>query len=466
MQNDSSNSHGSAPRRGFLRDLAAASIGVGAIAPGHASAAATEGAGGRGILRIDNPSFIDTSLDSRSVSFENPTGERGAGGKTGGGRKGAAARTLRSGDRVILADLKGPGTIRHFWLTLSSAPPEVFRSLTLDIFYEGMAEPSVSVPLLDFFGLPHGRRAEFYSTLACCNQGYGLNSYFPMPFRQGVRVEAAYSGGGMPVSLYYQIDFTKERSLPTELGYLHASFRRENPTQLRRDFVIAEGFRGPGRYVGTALGIHVLDEGIWYGEGEVKIYRDGDLEYPTYAGTGTEDYPGAGYGLVRHYGPYGGAPLIVAPADGDQMNENMSNRKNMDFVGLYRWHLLDPVIFQRELKVTIQQLGMAVFKPGMEREFEAFKSSHFTAAGHPWGMNPDYRNLMAAAMVERSDDVCATAFVYCMQPQSVPWVNPALAAKDVGRLAYEKTDSDEAEYLRIWAQKQRHDAGASPASPE
>jgi hypothetical protein len=276
-----------------------------------------------------------------------------------------------------------------------------------------------------------------------------------MPFRKSIRMELAYIGSSMPVSLYYQVDYTRERELPEEVGYLHASFRRENPTQLRRDFVIARDFTGPGRYVGAAIGFRLLDDGPWFGEGEVKIYRDGDTDYPTYAGTGTEDYPGAGYGLVRHHGPYGGAPLIVAPADGPQMNENLSNQKNMNFVGIYRWHLLDPVIFQREIKVTIQQLGVVTFMPGEEREFEAFKATHVTANNHAWTMYPGYRGLMAMGMIERSDDVCATAFVYCTRPQPVPRVEAALAVSDVQRLPYETTDSDEAETVRKWREQSR-----------
>src|SRR5262245_18156289 len=104
-----------------------------------------------------DPSRIDLELDSRAVSFENPTGARGAGGTAHGGRKGAPSRRIEAGERVVLADLEGPGTIRHLWLTFPPAPPERMRAPVLEVFYDGAAEPSISVPALDFFGLPHGR---------------------------------------------------------------------------------------------------------------------------------------------------------------------------------------------------------------------------------------------------------------------------------------------------------------------
>lgn len=235
-----------------------------------------------------DPSYIDPAMDSRSATFENPTGGRGMGGTAHGGRKGAPSRILNPGERVVLADLEGPGTIRHIWMAFPPATPELLRALTLEVFYDGAALPSVSVPALDFFGLPHGRPAEHYSALFSTNEGHGFNAFVPMPFRRAVRVEFI-NASPQPTVLYYEIDFTLEPSLPDHAGYLHAAFRRENPTVQRRDFVIAEGLRGPGRFLGCVVGVRVIDDGMWYGEGEVKIYRDGDRAFPTICGTGLED---------------------------------------------------------------------------------------------------------------------------------------------------------------------------------
>src|SRR5262245_19646872 len=159
-------------------------------------------------------------------------------------------------------------------MTFPPAPPEVMRGVWLEVFYDGAAGPSVSVPCLDFFGLPHGRPIAFDSALTSVHEGRGMNAYLTMPFRHGVRVELT-NGAARPLELYYQIDYTLEPAFPDHAGYLHVVFRRENPTTLRRDFVIADGLGGPGRFLGCNVGVRVLDGGLWYGEGEVKVFRDG-----------------------------------------------------------------------------------------------------------------------------------------------------------------------------------------------
>ncbi|MGD0670882.1 MAG: glycoside hydrolase family 172 protein [Candidatus Binatus sp.] len=379
-----------------------------------------------------DPSYVDPALDSRAANFENPTGGRGMGGTAHGGRKGAAFRVLKPGERVVLADLEGPGTLRHIWMGFPPAPPEVLRAFTLEVFYDGAALPSVSVPVLDFFGLPHGRPAELYSALFSVNEGHGFNAFVPMPFRRAVRVEFINASSQFTV-LYYQIDFTLEPSLPDHAGYLHAAFRRENPTVQRRDFVIAEGLRGPGRFLGCVVGVRVIDNGMWYGEGEVKIYRDGDRAFPTICGTGLEDYVGSGFGLGRHLGPYGGAPVYVAPGKDDVPRPD----PNPNYVGFYRWHLADPVMFERELRVTIQQIGAVVFLAGQEAELAAYEAKH-PVAGSGW-VRPG-SGVLAWGIVERIDDYCATAFVYCREPQPVARLDVVAATKDISRLAFEKPD--------------------------
>src|ERR1700683_3023514 len=251
---------------------------------------------------IMNPSFIDSSIESRAVTFENPTGARGAGGTAAGGRKGAPSRVIGAGERVVLANIEGPGVLRHLWCTVLPAPPERLRALCIEVFYDGSDEPSISVPLLDFFCLPHGRTAPFASALVAVNEGRGFNSTMPMPFAHHVRIELE-SGSDTPTVLYYQIDYTLEPAMPRGSGYLHVSFRRENPTRLKSDLVITEGLVGPGRFLGCSLGIRILDAGIWYGEGEVKVFLDGDTSHPTICGTGLEDYVGSAWGMGRHAAP-------------------------------------------------------------------------------------------------------------------------------------------------------------------
>ena len=211
----------------------------------------------------------------------------------------------------MLADIDGPGTIRHIWMTIPPAPPEVMRSLFIEVFYDGLDEPSVSVPFVDFFGLPHGRPVEYHSALHAVQEGRGFNSYVPMPFGEHVRIVAT-NGGERSIILYYQVDYTLG-PLDEGAGYLHVGFRRQNPTVQKRDFVIVDGLEGPGRFLGCAIGVRVIDAGDWYGEGEVKVFRDGDDELPTICGTGLEDYVGSAWGMGAHAAPYGGAPLNIGP---------------------------------------------------------------------------------------------------------------------------------------------------------
>ena len=263
-----------------------------------------------------DPSHVDPTIDSRAASFENPSAGRGAGGSTYDGRKGSPNHLVRPDERVVLLDTDGPGVIRHIWMTFLPGRPEAMRSLVLEVFYDGADEPSISAPCLDFFGMPHGRPVAYQSAYLAAQEGRGFSSWLPMPFRGAVRVELV-NAGREPALLYYQIDFTLQ-PVEASAGLLHVSFRRENPTTMRRDFVIAEGFVGPGRYLGCNIGVRVIDGGQWYGEGEVKVFRDGDTDLPTICGTGLEDYVGSAWGMGAHQGLYGGAPLLVRAPTGER----------------------------------------------------------------------------------------------------------------------------------------------------
>jgi hypothetical protein len=169
---------------------------------------------------------------------------------------------------------------------------------------------------------------------------------------------------------------------------------------------------------------------MWYGEGEVKVYRDGDTDLPTICGTGLEDYVGTAWGMGRHTAPYGGVPLLVSPQPGG----SMATAGNPDYVGFYRWHLPDPIIFSTDLRVTIQQIGAAFFVKGQEAEFEAYQKTN-PAAGAGWVR--DVGSLLAWGIAERVDDYCAVSYVYCREPQPVPVLDVAAATADIERLPYE-----------------------------
>jgi hypothetical protein len=369
---------------------------------------------------------VDPSLDSRSVSFENPTGERGAGGRAGSGRKGNPSRVVAPGETVVLADVEGPGTLRHLWMTFQPSVPEAMRALWLEVRYDGMDDPSVSVPCVDFFGVAHGRPVPYTSALTSIQGTVGFNSFVPMPFRERVEVRLTNSGFA-PAFVFYQLDYTLEAESRDDRGYLHVEFRRENPTVPKRDFVIAEHSGGPGRFLGCVVGVRVIDEGMWYGEGEVKIYRDGDREHPTICGTGLEDYVCSAWGLSAHHALYAGAPLVVSgPRRPDAANNALEPAA---FVSFFRWHLLDPVMFSDELLVTIQQIGSDMFGPDQQAERDRFAATReVTPAGwHEIGG-------ASFALSERSDDYCAASFVYRLTPHAIRPLDVDGALVDIGRL--------------------------------
>jgi hypothetical protein len=381
-----------------------------------------------------DPSIVDTRLDSRAVTFENVTGARGAGGQAHGGRKGAPSRLVRAGESVDLCDLEGPGTVRHVWCTVPPGRPEQMRALVLEAFYDGHDEPSVAVPLLDFFGLPLGRPVPYTSALTAAQEGRGFNAYFPMPFRSHLRMTFT-NASDKSVMLYYQLDYTLEPALAVDAGALHVSFRRENPTTMRRDFVIADGFTGAGRFLGCTIGVRPIDGGSWYGEGEVKVYRDGDAVLPTICGTGLEDYVGSAWGMGAHHALFGGAPVDVRAPE-------TSFFSIPDYVSFYRWHVPDPVVFSESLRVTIQQIGMHLFFDGQDEAMDAYLASN-PPAGAGWSDRPR-PGVLGMGICERVDDYSAAAFVYCLDVQAVPRVDVPAATADLGRREHEVVSPFEA----------------------
>jgi hypothetical protein len=290
---------------------------------------------------VHSPFLLDTGLESRSISFENPTGERGAGGKAssnlGPGRKGSPARTLEPGDTVQLCDIRGRGTIRHIWIT-TSREPDNLRSLVLRAWWDNQEHPSIECPLGDLMGFAHGKVMAYESAVHSVGPSAGMNLWLAMPFTKRARITISNEGRRSP-PFFYQIDYTIRDRLPADVGRLHVLFRRENPTTLRQDFELLPQRKGKGRFIGSVMGIRALEEN-WWGEGEVKVYLDGDRDYPTICGTGSEDYVGLSWGIQQAPFRYNGCSL-------DQKG----------FVSMYRWHLPDPVFWRKEVRITIQQIG-------------------------------------------------------------------------------------------------------------
>ena len=298
---------------------------------------------------------------TRSISPENFTGEKGKAGMaiTGTGEK--AARDLGQGWKIspsvriktketfTLAEIKEPGAIQHIWMT----PTGNWRFLILRMYWDDETTPSVEAPVGDFFACGWGSYAQLSSLAICVNPGSAFNCYWEMPFRKSCRITAENIADEDMV-LYYQIDYTVT-DIPEDAAYFHAQFRRVNPVPYKDVYTILDGVKGWGHYVGTYMAWGVNSTG-WWGEGEIKFYFDGDKDFPTICGTGTEDYFCGSYNfenrVTKQYQefttPYAGLPQVIRP-DGVYNSQQR--------FGLYRWHIMDPIRFEKDLRVTIQALG-------------------------------------------------------------------------------------------------------------
>ena len=303
-----------------------------------------------------------SNAQTRSISAENFTGAKGQAGKATTGAGADSARELGQGWKIspcisipgkttaTLADIEGPGAIQHIWITCH---PDAWRRLVLRAYWDGEETPSIETPLGDFFANGWCTRCNITSLPLAVNPAGGFNSYWEMPFRQHARITVENLSPDELRGFFYQITYTLTE-VPQTRAYLHAQWRRSNPLKYMDVHTLLDGVRGQGHYVGTYLAWGVNNNG-WWGEGEIKFFMDGDGEWPTICGTGTEDYFGGAWDFEHPHGQYGifsspytGLPQVILP-DGLYRTQQR--------FGMYRWHLMDPIRFQQDLRVTIQALG-------------------------------------------------------------------------------------------------------------
>ena len=302
-----------------------------------------------------------SSAKTRSISAENFTGEKGKAGMATEGTGAHCARDLgqgwkispsvriEAGETFTLCDIDGSGAIQHVWMT----PTGHWRFAILRIYWDDQETPAVECPIGDFFACGWGRYAPVSSLAVCVNPGSAFNCYWEMPFRKRCRMTVT-NIATEAMTLYYQIDYTLTE-VPEDCAYFHAQFRRTNPLSYKEVYTILDGVRGRGQFVGTYMAWGVNNTG-WWGEGEIKFFMDGDGEFPTICGTGTEDYFCGSYNFenrdTHQYQefttPYAGLCQVIRP-DGVYSSQTR--------FGLYRWHIMDPIRFEEDLRVTIQALG-------------------------------------------------------------------------------------------------------------
>ncbi len=346
-----------------------------------------------------------SNAKSRSICAENPTGEKGKGGMAtleegtsrvaardfGKGWKVNPWTPVHPGETITFADIQDEGAIQHIWMTLGNVDP---RLCILRFYWDDETEPSVEVPVGDFFAAGWGKGTNNWPSIqsltVCTNPDNGFNSYWQMPFRKRCRITMENMDDKIMV-FFYQVDYALT-DVPDDAAYFHAQFNRVHPLPHMEDYTIVDNIKGKGHYVGTYLARGTYDFG-WWGEGEIKFFMDGDTEFPTICGTGEEDYfcDAFAYGFDWKRQDQGGVPGYKAfdsPYSGFHYFLDDASKSYVIKIGQYRWHIADPIRFENDLKVTIQSLGWQ----------------------YPEGEEQKYKHL--------PDDLASVAFWYQQEPHT------------------------------------------------
>ncbi|MEI8094562.1 MAG: glycoside hydrolase family 172 protein [Spirochaetales bacterium] len=337
---------------------------------------------------------------TRWANAENPRAEKGAAAQAWKGRKGAPCRpNLGPGESHVLAEAQGSGVVRRLWITFETRDnPEMLRALRLECFWDGEATPAVSVPLGDFFCCNTGKLVPMENAFFSNPEGRSFNCVLPMPFRTGMKITVTNESATVTEGqLFYQVDFTQGDQLGPEALYFHALYRRERATTPMVDYTILPLIQGQGRYLGASFGVTVNPrmKGTWWGEGELKCWIDGDGTYPTLAGTGVEDYIGTGWGqgVFAH-----------------QWQGCLEADEEAGRYAFYRFHGPDPVWFDTDIRVCIQQIGNAP---------PAGIASMLDQGLDVWqnGLGVRLDRTMPGAIFERfDDDWSSVAYFYLSSP--------------------------------------------------
>lgn len=356
-----------------------------------------------------NNLYMVSDAESRSISPENLTGEKGNGGRISaeeGNAKGAAAKYgwktnpyifIEPGEEKTLAEISGSGIINHIWMTPGRRGNDRLRIIRF--YWDDETEPSVEVPVGDFFCNAWGSKNQTHinSLPVTVNPLNGFNSFWQMPFRKKCKITMENLTDSR-TTLYYQVDYTLAQ-VPKKAAYFHAQFRRIKEVPFKKEYIIADNIKGKGHYIGTFLSRGTRSN-RWWGEGEVQMFIDGDTKYPTINGTGEEDYFLGSYAYKKFfdegwknfkYEDYN------TPYSGFYQVEHKGEFEGR--FGQYRWHIYDPIRFKSDFKIQIQCLG--------------------------WDDDGNYFPL--------EDDVSSVAYWYQQEPHAT---FPALPSKEVLNIDY------------------------------
>jgi Protein of unknown function (DUF2961) len=373
---------------------------------------------------VTTPLFeYQSDASPRWSSPENKNGEKGHGATENNGAKGHSNDPIDAGASKTLLDVAGTGMIDRIWITINDRSPVMLRSLRLDMFWDNESKPAVSVPLGDFFGVGLGRTAKFSNALFSDAEGRSFVSYICMPFKKGARIVLTNESGKRLGNIFFDVDYQVLKHWQENYLYFHAYWSRDTATTLGKDFELLPGITGKGRFLGVNVGVDAnpLYKSSWWGEGEVKMYLDGDREFPTLAGTGTEDYIGTAWGQGLFFNSYAGC-LVADPP----------NRQ----WAFYRFHIPDPVFFTTNCRVTLQQIGgdYTAGVKALQREKAPLLPITIYSAGKTINLykKDSLVNLDSPGMPSdgwtnfyRSDDISAVAYFYLDSPtNALPALQP------------------------------------------
>jgi len=362
------------------------------------------------------------NIEPRWVSFENISGTKGQGGIENYGAKGHPCDFIKPGETKSLLDIQGPGIINRIWITISDRSPQMLRSLVINMYWDDAKKPAVSVPFGDFFGIGLGRTTAFQNALFSNPEGRSFNTNIQMPFKESAKIEIVNESRIELPMIFYDVNLQILSEWDDSSMYFHCYWHRDTATTLTEDFRILPGIKGKGRFLGTNVSVHANPayKDYWWGEGEVKIYLNGDTDYPTLVGTGTEDYIGTAWGQGQYYNMYQGCPI--------------ADPENLQWT-FYRYHIPDPVFFKTDCEVTLQQIGgseksnvLALQKKGIDLiPITIHQAPVFTHIYKPDEVvdleDPDLPD--GWVNFYRSDDIASAAYFYFEKPSNnLPEIQP------------------------------------------